>query len=68
MVKTIYWIQHTKKTEAEKNKNENGKALYKLLNNAIYGKKWKTWETCETRKQRKRLFKMYIKTKLLCRN
>ena len=29
---------HTKKIEAEKNGDKYGKALYKLMNNAIYGK------------------------------
>ena len=38
MVKTIYWIWHTKIIEAEKNNDKDGKALYKLMNNAIYGK------------------------------
>ena len=27
-----------KRTEAEKNNNKDGKALYKLINNAVYGK------------------------------
>ena len=27
--------------EAEKNNDKNGKVLYKLMNNAIYGKQWK---------------------------
>ena len=34
MVKTIYWIQHT----AEKINDKDGKALYKWMDNAIYGK------------------------------
>ena len=43
MVKTIYWIQHSKKKiEAEKNGVKDEKAWQKLMNNAIYGKKWKT--------------------------
>ena len=53
--------------EAEKNGDEDGKALNKSMNNAIYGKLWKTREKksrCKTHKQQKRLFKMYIKTKL----
>ena len=56
-----------KKIEAEKNGDEDGKALYKSMNNAIYGKLWKTREIksrCKTHKQQKRLFKIYIKTKL----
>ena len=39
MVKTIYWIQHTKKDGTRKNNNKDGKALYKLMKNAIYEKK-----------------------------
>ena len=27
--------------EAEKNNDKNGKVLYKLMNNTIYGKQWK---------------------------
>ena len=27
--------------EAEKNNDKNGKVLYELMNNAIYGKQWK---------------------------
>ena len=38
MVKAIYLIQDTHKIEAEKNKDKDGKALYKLMNNAIYEK------------------------------
>ena len=38
MVKTIYWIQYIKREEAERNKDKNEKASYKLQNNAIYGK------------------------------
>ena len=38
MVKTIYWIQHTKRIETEKNNDRDGKALYKLMNNATHGK------------------------------
>ena len=37
-VKTIYWIQHTNKIEAEKNGDKHRQALYKLLNNAVYDK------------------------------
>ena len=38
MDKTIYQIWHTKKRiQAEKNEKD-GKALYKLMNNAIYRK------------------------------
>ena len=40
MAKTISWIQHTHKRriEAEKNGDIDGKALYKLTNNAVYRK------------------------------
>ena len=31
-----------KRIEAEKNGYEDGKALHKLMSNAVYGKKWKT--------------------------
>ena len=36
--KAIYWIQHKKRIEAEKNGDKDGKALYKLTNNAVYEK------------------------------
>ena len=45
MVKTIHWISHTKKYTSRKNGDKDGKAVYKLMNNAIYGKTIKTWET-----------------------
>ena len=38
MVKNIYWIQHTHKIKAETNNKNHEKVLYKLTNNAIYGK------------------------------
>ena len=39
MAKTISRIQHKKKRTAGKNKlKKGGKALYKLMNNAVYGK------------------------------
>ena len=47
--------------EAEKNNDKDGKALHKLMNNAIYGK---TMGNLKTSKQQEKLFKMYIKTKL----
>ena len=31
-----------KRIEAEKNGYKDGKALYKLMSNIVYGKKWKT--------------------------
>ena len=39
MAETICWIQHKKKRiEAEKNGDKDGKALFKLMNNAVYSK------------------------------
>ena len=38
MAKFICSIQHTKKNRAEKNGGKDGKALYKLMKNAVYGK------------------------------
>ena len=38
MVKTIHWIQNSKTTETEINKDKDGKVLHKLTNNAIHGK------------------------------
>ena len=39
MVKTIYWILHKKGIETEKNNSKDGKVLYKLMSNAMYGNK-----------------------------
>ena len=33
-----------KRIEAEKNDDKDGKALYKLMNNAVYGNQWKNKE------------------------
>ena len=38
MLKTIYSIQHSKKNRSRKNRDKDGKAMYKLLNNAVDGK------------------------------
>ena len=37
MVKTIYWIER-KKNRSRKNGDKDGKALYEVLNNAVYSK------------------------------
>ena len=56
-----------KRMEVEKNRDKDGKLLYKLMNNAIYGK---IMENIRNRiyvkliNSKKRLFKMYIKIKL----
>ena len=34
-----------KRIKVEKNGEKDGKALYKLINNAVDGKTMKTWET-----------------------
>ena len=39
MDKTICWFQYTEKIEEEKISNKGGKALYKLMNHAAYGKR-----------------------------
>ena len=64
MAKIICWIQHKKKKRNKKKMDKDGKALYKLINNAAYEKKnEKKWETvkCKTSKQQKRLFKWTTK-------
>ena len=42
MVKSIYCIQHTKKNRSKKNNDKDENALYKVMNNAISEKQWKT--------------------------
>ena len=46
MAKTILYDEfNTRKgIELEKNDNKDRKALYKLTNDTVYGKKWKTCE------------------------
>ena len=41
MVKTIHWIQHTKKNRTRKKEDKFGKELYNIMNNAIIRKKVK---------------------------
>ena len=53
-----------KQIEAEKNNDKDRKALYKLINNVIYGKtmeKFIKQSQCKTSKQRKGQFKMHTK-------
>ena len=38
MAKTICGIQYAKKNGSRKNGKKDGKALYKLMNKAVYGK------------------------------
>ena len=39
----VYIVFNThKRTEAEKNNDRDGKVLYKLMNDTIYRKQWKT--------------------------
>ena len=69
MAETICWIQHKKRIEAELNGHKDGKALYKLMNNAVYGKTMENLRnrtdvrlvTCE---QQKRVSEMGMQTKL----
>ena len=59
---------HKKIIEAEKNGDKDGKVLYKLINNAVYGKEMiekqnlriKKNNLFKTRKQEKGIFKIEI--------
>ena len=43
MAKTICWYQQEKKNRSRKRWRQSWNTLYKLMNNAVYGKKkWKT--------------------------
>ena len=46
--------------EAEKNNNKDGRALYKLMNNPMYGKNGK-FENWKSSKQWEKLFKIHTK-------
>ena len=61
MAKTI-WLNKQKGISAKKDREKNGKALYKLIkkNNG----KLKKCNRCKTCKQQKGLFEMDIQTKL----
>ena len=63
MAKETCSIQHIQKNRNTKKGAKDGKTLYKLMNNAVYGK---TMETLRIKidNQEKRLFKMDIQTKL----
>lgn len=53
-------------TEAEKNDEKNGTALYNLINKPVYGKSMETWNSDVIRlvNNKKTLLEMDIKTKL----
>ena len=42
MAKAICWIPNTKKNRSRENGDKDEKALYKLMNNAVYGKTMET--------------------------
>ena len=67
MVKTIYWLQHAKKSRSRKKimtKMEKCCTnIWAMLHTKKNGKP-KTNNWCKTSKQQKGLFKMYIETKL----
>ena len=42
MAKTICWIPYKKKKKKQKNGDKDGKALYILMNNVVYGKTLKS--------------------------
>ena len=60
-------LKTQKRIEAEKDSDKDGKALYKLMNNATYGKEMKILRNkidVKLVSNKKRLFKMNIQIKL----
>ena len=43
MAKTVCWIHHIKKNRSKKKGDKDGKVLYKLMNNVVYGETIKNW-------------------------
>ena len=67
VVKTMHWIEHTKKNRSRKKWKQRWKSVVQTNEQSCIQKndvKLEKETRCKTRKQRKRLFKMYIKTKL----